>query len=1042
MPENQERTVSQNIERNLLDGGYEPDFHALVSKRFQRRIRRNSHLENQIYNCIQLLTETRENWINLKVKKPKGAPATSPVRIARVEADLWLIFAAPFTSVRSSKPFLLVHDFCDHDQLSRRLKDIIGRNIGRNEDDVDPYYFKAADFHVPDFNPDNFGEYDEQIFFDEMTDEQIQGMEETSIDEIYQNELAFALVIPVMYLLEPEKINDILNSTQANIRLTEKQFNILYKNLPLLIHGEAGSGKTTILCHRLALTILRHRWFGADTSRILYLSYNPRLVEQAKEVVQEILQTLYDEDTDVSDCEFMSFADFLRRYVPETSKFDDREMHVTFGRFKEIYRHFGRHNNANIGSAEFAWHVIRGILKGSGIPINDEMWENDFIRRHEEIEVQPLAKIRHVFNLYQGELGEQLWDDQDLAREALNSIPENQYSEIFFDEAQDLTRLEFEILLKLCRPPAQGYGEGIGIVLAGAPMQTINPTGFRWSRVRECIYQVEGRPVPLHILQENWRSDHRIVALANEIQEIRSVYLEEDFIPQEAFKKDGDYPRIVTLQEDDDETILQALEDYLNLTNSAVILWDEEEQAITKSLTDDSILKKLSQDLDSITLDRKKAHFNLYTVSDAKGLEFEFVILYKVGGHPEVEQWWESIQPEQVEALKKGRAAMQEQLIPLLYFLNRLYVSITRAQSYLFIVDTPEAIEGFWKQWIGAQPKTIIHPQSATEFRQLIEQHVAFELKHWERQGEEQFERAEDTKEILDYERALVSYNQALYYYDEQEKTEAAKTAERKATKTKARIAELNKEWKVAAELYKKIEEYDQAIQYYERAQEWEAAGKVYLTIERYKDATNCFQRARAIKSPFDSIPLLNPRSSNDYLIYFSIKFSLSTQTVSISHELKVTLKLQPLESTLEQTKDLWISILTDKIKGSELNLILHAPGFQYLQAPVASLPFMEPARYSAPQQATFRLMALRPGKSQIRVALYRGDDYETEIRREVEVVGSSKSMTFCDPLALLPRSVALPDYILQVHTRWNETGVFHYHLINTDVSLKRVSEN
>ena len=69
-----------------------------------------------------------------------------------------------------------------------------------------------------------------------------------------------------------------------------------------------------------------------------------------------------------------------------------------------------------------------------------------------------------------------------------NTMENNELrAEIYLDEAQDLTDLEFRILLMLLKPERRKYA-----ILAGDPLQTINPTGFDWPHIKDMMYNTLG----------------------------------------------------------------------------------------------------------------------------------------------------------------------------------------------------------------------------------------------------------------------------------------------------------------------------------------------------------------------------------------------------------------------------------------------------------------------------------------------------------------------------------------------------------------------
>jgi hypothetical protein len=78
---------------------------------------------------------------------------------------------------------------------------------------------------------------------------------------------------------------------------------------------------------------------------------------------------------------------------------------------------------------------------------------------------------------------------------------------------------------------------------------------------------------------------------------------------------------------------------------------------------------------------------NVMSASTSKGMEFERVILYKFG---------ENV-PESFRKAIDGKDLSDSDYIELAHFFNKLYVAATRARSFLFILDTENGIENFWK---------------------------------------------------------------------------------------------------------------------------------------------------------------------------------------------------------------------------------------------------------------------------------------------------------------------------------------------------------
>jgi tetratricopeptide (TPR) repeat protein len=762
-------------EDSSREGGV-PDleFEVLVSKAFQKNMRgiREAELRERVYECIRDLASGVEFWKRRGARRIQSTNPGRQVLSTRVANTFRLVFEGPIETGRYENRVIFIHDFCKHDEYMRQLDRIAGEEI---KDEM----FTEHDIDVHEC--------------DEFT------------ATLSEDTAAFAKPIPVEAFLGSDRIDAILRSEKANILMTLKQLEVLQAERPLLIHGHAGSGKTTILCHRLATSVLDRR-VQKDKGSIAYISYNKRLVKQAETDTKEILRELHFVTDDLQGVDFVPFQEFLKRYVPNPEQFDPGK-HVSFGRFKVHYDVLRRGDRAARKiPPELAWHGIRSILKGACVPparppLTKERY-NQLARKRKELEPRIFEDIYRIGTWYQREVIRKggLWDDQDLAWTALSWIMEEQsrnpsmglYSEVFCDEVQDLTEIEFDALMSVCQPPARYAREGMPLALAGDPLQTINPTGFRWAVVSKEIFKVEEKPVRMHELAENFRSDKRIVAFANEIQKIRSFYLNQDLVEQESFEKDGDFPLVLTMETDNETSFFKDKLGDLP-PESAVIVWDEDDTVVDELRENEEALGKIDHQLD------------LYKLSEAKGLEFRLVILYKFGSHPEVVKW--------VKYLKDRKRPSEEKEIPLLYFLNRLYVSVTRAKLFLIVVDTKEAIDDLWSLW--PEPLSFLR---RSDFDVELENHPSFvgdmSVEAWRKWADILLEKAERDGDIRNLRRSRRAYEKA--------------NLPRKVRMLDARIAEIQEEWEVAGRLYSENNDFELAGNCFERCEKWGQAVEAY----------------------------------------------------------------------------------------------------------------------------------------------------------------------------------------------------------------------
>lgn len=228
----------------------------------------------------------------------------------------------------------------------------------------------------------------------------------------------------------------------------------------------------------------------------------------------------------------------------------------------------------------------------------------------------------------------------------------------------------------------------VPFVFAGDPLQTVNPTGFRWSAVqadfhdRFCAVLDPRRRAHVEInykeLRFNYRSNPGIVKFCNLIQLLRAALFGGQGIqPQEAWWVETPVqPVWFTLDNAQTKDQLPKRLELVKIVNC-------EEGEETSYASQDSLLKKLGQEKEGI-------YQNILGPMRAKGLEFSAVALYRFGEKP----------PKEFDRLLTGDIDVHddpEERLPYEYFLNRLYVAASRAKGRLSVIDSRDAIDNFWR---------------------------------------------------------------------------------------------------------------------------------------------------------------------------------------------------------------------------------------------------------------------------------------------------------------------------------------------------------
>jgi hypothetical protein len=531
---------------------------------------------------------------------------------------------------------------------------------------------------------------------------------------------------PSYFVAVPEMWLAIEQGNGVNLALSAEEKAILHsvstnKSLPLFLNGRAGSGKSTMLFYLFADYCDRHiqscqprQQNIYDKPHPLFLTYNRGVAELAQNKVFSLLESNYrfletrNEFKKIPDISpfFQTFRSFLLNLLPTETRILFREdNYISFHRFRQLCRHSWRKY-----APEKCWLAIRNFIKGYYLDERDEYFTDEdyqeIPKKEKILSLEDFQQIYHrVWQWYQNYTKEnQLWDDQDLIRRVLQlKCYRPEYTVIFCDEAQDFTRLELKLIMRIS--VFSGYDlaqesslESFPLAFAGDPLQTLNPTGFRWESLQAAFYNeiltilTPTKPFSLeqHFteLKCNYRSVASIVGLSNLIQLWRKILFNyREIKPQQAIKFSQFTPqKFIIGQNITIETVQTLLKDTL-----IIIPWDEGGER--DFVLQDEILSKLFTEEN-----QAETPWNILSPTAAKGLEFNQVILYKFGECCPRGLWDIKIEPKEEEK----------------YFLNKLYVAVSRATERLFIIDSSLGEE---KLWQPASDRKIL-----TDFLKLIEQ--------------------------------------------------------------------------------------------------------------------------------------------------------------------------------------------------------------------------------------------------------------------------------------------------------------------------------
>jgi hypothetical protein len=236
------------------------------------------------------------------------------------------------------------------------------------------------------------------------------------------------------------------------------------------------------------------------------------------------------------------------------------------------------------------------------------------------------------------------------------------------DEVQDLTNVQLNLILRSLRIPGQ-------FVLCGDSNQIVHPNFFSWSNVKTMFYtQSDPENSDIRILRTNYRNSPQVTDIANRLLKIKnarfgSIDRESTYLVNAISEKEGE---VVCLP--DNSKIKQELNQKTrSSTQFAVVVMSEEDKAEARKLFQTPLL---------------------FSVQEAKGLEYENIIIlnFVYNKSREFIDIADGVSTADLDAteLRYARAKdkTDKSLDAYKFYINSLYVAITRAVRNLYVVES------------------------------------------------------------------------------------------------------------------------------------------------------------------------------------------------------------------------------------------------------------------------------------------------------------------------------------------------------------------
>lgn len=416
---------------------------------------------------------------------------------------------------------------------------------------------------------------------------------------------------------------------------------------PLVIVGSAGSGKT-------ALALEKAKLAAGD---VLYVTQSAFLARHARD-----LYFANGYENEAQNIDFFSFRELIE------------SIHVPAGReagYREFLGWHARQPQARGIPTHKLFEEFKGVLTGLA-PDKPYLSREDYlalgVKRSIFLE-EKRAGVYDLFERYLRWLADSGLYDSNMVSQRYIAQAKPRYDFVVVDEVQDITNVQLALILRLLRRETE-------FLLSGDSNQIVHPNFFSWAQLKTLFFTTSALdPASLvHILRTNYRNAGSVNDLANRLLRIKqrrfgSIDRESNYLVETASADAGS----VELLGHDAKLLAELNAKTRQSTRFAVLVLRDDMKAAARE------------------------HFHtplVFSVQEAKGLEYENVILYN----------FVSCERQSFAAIASGVSAAEvaqgdleyrrgadksdKSLEVYKFFINALYVAVTRAVKNVYLVES------------------------------------------------------------------------------------------------------------------------------------------------------------------------------------------------------------------------------------------------------------------------------------------------------------------------------------------------------------------
>ncbi len=451
---------------------------------------------------------------------------------------------------------------------------------------------------------------------------------------------------PVRYL-HPERTA--IHLLDKPISFDDRQEAIYRQPPPLVVVGSAGSGKTA-----LTLEKLKHA-----EGEVLYVTHSSYLAQSARDLY-------YANGFEHSGQEavFLAYREFVESIrVPLGREATWRDFAGWFARLRQAFKEFDGHQ---------AFEEMRGVIAADAGGVLTRAEYLALGVRQSIFPAELRDKFYDLFEKYRAWLTEARLYDLNLVAQEWQALAAPRYDFVVIDEVQDITTVQLALVLKTLKRPGH-------FLLCGDSNQIVHPNFFSWSQVKSLFWKDPklAERQELRVLTANFRNGLEATRVANQLLKIKqrrfgSIDRESNFLVQAVGGETGE----VALLPDKEATKRELDQKTRQSTQFAVLVMRDEDKS------------------------EARRHFAtplLFSIHEAKGLEYENIVLYRfVSDHrAEFSEIVDEVRLADlaVDTLdyRRARDKSDKSLEIYKFFVNALYVALTRAIRNVYVIESDTA---------------------------------------------------------------------------------------------------------------------------------------------------------------------------------------------------------------------------------------------------------------------------------------------------------------------------------------------------------------